>query len=131
MSISFAPPIGNRAHLERLVALREKNIAHLEEDAAHYGALSVPLHLANQLEAEREHRRVILEALDHLPRPTPAAVFPADPLAVPPRENPFVGLGPFHERDIDRFFGRQQASADLVRLATKNRFAILLEHRSG
>src|SRR5262245_1099396 len=102
----------------------------LEREAASHGALPLPAELANRLDARREQVRLLEEYLARLPRESRSPEYRADlPSGSPsPVEaaSPFVGLGPFSERDSARFFGREKEADAIAHLASTNRFAVLL-----
>lgn len=60
-------------HLHKLLKQHMTNVHFLEEQAAGFGTMKVPLELQNQLEAERETAATLQEALSELKRKHPGA----------------------------------------------------------
>jgi hypothetical protein len=59
------PSAEQRAHLAQLLEIHRRNLATLEMQAANYGGEgSAPLHIVNQIEAERDAIRRIEKQLD-------------------------------------------------------------------
>ncbi len=60
-------------HLHKLLKQHMTNVHYLEERAAGFGAMNVPLDLQNQLQAEREAVNMLQEALSELKKKHPTA----------------------------------------------------------